>query len=87
VRLRILFPSTCVGLRYGHLYTFLAAFLVSMTSTGSHHKMELPRLPQSIEPRLKDSSSSPAALDHRCGLLSLLRPRISNSAVQVVQEC
>ena len=35
VRLRIFFSSTCVGLRYGHLRTYLAAFLASVDSFAS----------------------------------------------------
>ena len=35
VRLRIFFSSTCVGLRYGHLQTYLAAFLASVDSLTS----------------------------------------------------
>ncbi len=33
VRLRIFFSSTCVGLRYGHLNPYLAAFLASVDSS------------------------------------------------------
>ena len=36
VRLRIFFSSTCVGLRYGHRPTYLAAFLASVDSSTSH---------------------------------------------------
>ena len=35
VRLRIFFSSTCVGLRYGHLRSYLAAFLASVDSSTS----------------------------------------------------
>ena len=35
VRLRIFSSSTCVGLRYGHLSTYLAAFLASVNSSTS----------------------------------------------------
>ena len=35
VRLRIFFSSTCVGLRYGHLDPYLAAFLASVDSSTS----------------------------------------------------
>ena len=35
VRLRIFFSSTCVGLRYGHLNPYLAAFLASVDSSAS----------------------------------------------------
>ena len=35
VRLRIFFSSTCVGLRYGHLKPYLAAFLASVDSPTS----------------------------------------------------
>ena len=35
VRLRIFFSSTCVGLRYGHLRPYLAAFLASVDSSAS----------------------------------------------------
>ena len=41
MRLRILFSSTCVGLRYGHLESFLVAFLDSMSSTGSPGKIRI----------------------------------------------
>ena len=34
-RLRIFFSSTCVGLRYGHLNPYLAAFLASVDSSAS----------------------------------------------------
>ena len=59
VRLRIFFSSTCVGLRYGHLKPYLAAFLASVdsltsllfslpisaiTSSGVLHYLTLPRL-------------------------------------------
>ena len=35
MRLRILSPSTCVGLRYGHLKSSLEAFLGSVESASS----------------------------------------------------
>ena len=35
VRLRIFSSSTCVGLRYGHTLTYLAAFLASVNSSAS----------------------------------------------------
>ena len=35
VRLRIFFSSTCVGLRYGRLQPYLAAFLASVDSSAS----------------------------------------------------
>ena len=35
VRLGIFFSSTCVGLRYGHLKPYLAAFLASVDSSAS----------------------------------------------------
>jgi hypothetical protein len=78
VRLRILIPSTCVGLRYGHQNNSLAAFLGSITSAGSSGKNRIS--PTTLG--LMDSGFSwnpplsSAVLDQRYGLLSLLRPHI-----------
>jgi len=47
VRLRILIPSTCVGLRYGYLKDSLEVFLGSMESVSwLVPKNALPRFPQ-----------------------------------------
>ena len=78
MRLRIFFPSTCVGLRYGHPESFLVAFLDSMTSTGSPGKNRIsPTTLGSASPRFKWSSPSSSAAHQQCGLSSLLCPHIS----------
>ena len=41
VRLRIFFSSTCVGLRYGHLPSYLAAFLASVDSSASNYYLPI----------------------------------------------
>ncbi len=45
-RLRILSPSTCVGLRYGHLVSRLEVFLGSIESGPSLHRSSTPLQPQ-----------------------------------------
>ena len=76
MRLSILNPSTCVGLRYGHLNNSLAAFLGSIVSAGSSGKNRISRVTSELRPRLTSPSLSPAVLNQRHGLPDLLRPRI-----------
>jgi hypothetical protein len=51
-RLRILSPSTCVGLRYGHLVSRLEVFLGSIESGPSLHRSSTPLQPQPKESRI-----------------------------------
>ena len=88
MRLRILSPSTCVGLRYGHLENSLGAFLGSVESASSsarRHSSPLPsglmnsRIYLGVPPRSRPHTSNrayayPPASPHRA------------NAFQVVQE-
>ena len=84
MRLRIFFPSTCVGLRYGHPNDFLVAFLDSMTSAGSPGKNRISPTTLGVSLRICHEAppSSSAVLDQRYGLLSLLCPHIGITPIR-----
>ena len=89
MRLRILFSSTCVGLRYGRLNNSLEDFLGSVESTSS----EARRQPTPPCSGLRASGFA-WTLPLRGGrafpiarMPILLRLPIGDNAIQAVQEC
>ena len=81
-RLRILSSPTCVGLRYGHLISWLEAFLGSMGSASSLLYIFTPHRASGLTgPRicLWTLPTRLDALNQRCALPTLLRHPIARS--------
>ena len=88
-RLRILSSPTCVGLRYGHLYPWLEAFLGSMGSASSLLYVFTPRRASGLTPSRICLGELPTRLDahnQRCASPTLLRHPITHNGYKVALE-